>query len=511
MSRGEKAAYNMITSAMSQIVSMVSAFILPRLIMTSFGSAYNGITASVTQFISIVAILRSGIGGATRVALYKALANNDNVQVSATIKATEKFMRKIALIFVGFIVVFSCAYPLLVKDEFDWLFSATLVLIISISTFVQYYYGITYQFLLQADQREYVTTLIDMGAVVLNVFLSVVLIKSGVGIHGVKLGSSFAFSIVPIILHIYCKKHYHIINDVNPDFSAISQRWDAFYHQLAAFVHNNTDITLLTIFSSQKIISVYTTYYLVGNGIKRIVLTFASGIEAAFGDIIARKETQTLQNNLKLYETMIHIISCILFGAALVLVTPFVKVYTLGVTDVNYTRYAFGYLVIISEMLYCLRSPYESIVNAAGHFKQTKKFAFIEAGLNLLISITLVWKYDLIGVVIGTTVAITFRIITFGAYAEREIINRPVFEGIKRFFVSGITIILIFCISRLVPIGDMASYSKWVIYAIPVTILSFMVTTVINLGFYKEETMATLKRIIGIGKRILRKNAKKRE
>ena len=267
MNRGEKLFYNSIVSIISQIVTMICGFILPRLILTRFGSSYNGITASISQFLSVIALLRSGIGGATRASLYKSLANNDTEQISATIKATEIFMRRIAIIFLGVVAVFACIYPYFVKDEFEWWFSASLVLILSLSTFIQYFFGITYGMLFQADQRQYISRLLDTAAVILNTLLSVILIKLGVGIHGVKLGSTVAYSITPITLNYLAKKQYHLNKKAKPDFSSISQRWDAFFHQLATFIHSNTDITLLTIFTNTKEISVYTVYYLVADGL----------------------------------------------------------------------------------------------------------------------------------------------------------------------------------------------------------------------------------------------------
>ncbi len=503
--RGEKAVYNVAASILSQIVATISGFVLPHLIMQNFGSAYNGITSSVTQFLSVVALLRGGIGGATRVALYKALANKNMDEVSSVIKATEKFMRKIAMVFLGFILALSCLYPFLVKDEFSWLFTASLVLIISISTFIQYFFGITYQFLLQADQRQYITTFVDIIAVLLNVVLSVVLVKAGVGIRGVKLGSSISFSILPLFLYIYCRKHYKIRDDVEPNFSAINQRWDAFFHQLATFIHSNTDVTLLNFFYSQRVISVYTTYYLVGNGIKKILLTITTGVEAAFGDIIARDERQTLIDDLNIYETIIHILSCVLFGSALILITPFVEVYTLGITDIDYTRYTFGYLVIITEMLYCLRAPYEAIVNAAGHFKQTKKYAFAEAGLNLTISLCLVRQFELIGVVVGTFFAIVFRIIVYGIYTDKYIVHRSTFIGIKRFMITSITILLIFFTCRFMKPSEMTAFSHWIMYAIPVTGISIVITASVNLLFYKEETIICGKKILNIARKFIKR------
>ena len=168
MSRGKKALYNSLSSILVQIVSIICGFILPRMVITTFGSAYNGITSSVGQFISVVALLRAGVGGATRASLYKSLANKDTDSISATIKATEQFMRKVSFIFLVFIFIFAAVYPYLVKDEFEWFFTFTLVLIISISTFVQYFFGITYQMLLQADQKQYISLLIEAITTALN-------------------------------------------------------------------------------------------------------------------------------------------------------------------------------------------------------------------------------------------------------------------------------------------------------------------------------------------------------
>ena len=55
-------------------------------------------------------------------------------------------------------------------------------------------------------------------------------------------------------------------------------------------VHTNTDVAILTIFSTMKEVSVYSVYLLIINGIKKIVESFSNGIDASWGDMIAKKE-----------------------------------------------------------------------------------------------------------------------------------------------------------------------------------------------------------------------------
>lgn len=500
--RSKKALYNSAASMALQIVSMVCAFILPRLIMTYFGSSYNGITASISQFISVIALLRAGIGGVTRAALYKSLAKRDYDEISSIVKATEIFMRKISLIFLGGMFIFACFYPMLVKDEFSWLFSFSLVVIISISTFVQYYFGITYQMLLQADQRQYIYSILQIVTTALNTLTAAILIKCGMGIHGIKLGSSLVFCITPVFLNIYSRKAYHIDHHAKPDFSAIKQRWDAFFHQLSSFIHNNTDVVLLTIFTSTKEISVYTVYYLVAHGVRNVIFTIASGIEAAYGNMIANGEEDSLKNGVKMYETIMHFIVCVVFSVSMVLITPFVMVYTNGITDVNYERRLFGYIVMVSEIFYCTRSPYESVINAAGHFKQTKKYAFSEALINLVVSLVLVGKFGLVGVVIGTLVSILFRTIVYALYVKNHIVKgMTTFDLAKRYCISAANIAIIIILSGFMQLDGISTYSGWIINACALTAISAVITSAVNFLFYLQELKGILTRLLSITKR----------
>ena len=100
--RSKTALINLIFSLLYEAVAFACGMILPRLILGAFGSDYNGITNSISQFLSCVTLLRAGIGGVTKAALYKPLADGDTIQISRVIKATEKFLHKVALIFLFF-------------------------------------------------------------------------------------------------------------------------------------------------------------------------------------------------------------------------------------------------------------------------------------------------------------------------------------------------------------------------------------------------------------------------
>lgn len=494
--RSKKALYNTTASIMYEVVAVICGLILPRLILSSFGSAYNGITTSITQFLACVALLKGGVGAVTRAALYKPLSDKSTMEISAVVNATSKFMRKIALIFLGAIFVFAALYPFIVRKEFDWLFSFTLVLILGISTFVQYYFGLAYQFLFEADQRQYVLMIAQICSTILNTVLAAILIKAGATIHIVKLGSALAFSLNPLFIYIYAKKKYKIDKTVEPNNNAISQRWDAFAQSVAYFIHNNTDVIVLTFFTNTKTVSVYTVYNYVIVNIRNIISTMVMGFSAAFGNMLAKGQMKLVEANLKLFELIIFLTTSVIYTTAGIMVVPFVLIYTSGVNDISYHRPVFAILAIIAGAFSCFRIPYQAIVEAAGHFKQTRNGAIAEAVLNITISIIFVIKFGLIGVAVGTLVATVFRSFQYAIYLSRNIVKRNIFIFIFHIVINAVVAALTYLITYFFYTFDTPNFLWWAIKSALVLVTASAVSFVLHFIFYKKDIALLLKKLI---------------
>lgn len=496
--RSRRALLNTLYGLLYEAVALVCGMILPRLILGAFGSTYNGITNSITQFLSAISLLRAGIGGVTKAALYKPLAENDTLQISRVVRATEIFLRKVALIFLGFLVAFACIYPAFVNKDFDWAFSASLVLILGISTLAQYQFGLTYQLLLNAAQRNGVVSLIQVFTTILNTIVAAILIKAGCGIHIVKLGSAFVFALNPLAINLYARKKFRIIRNVEPDEKAISQRWDAFAHQVAYFVNTNTDIMVLTIFSTLKDVSIYSVYYLVINGITKLIKNSIQSVSSAFGDMLAKKENKLLQTNFDAFETMVFSIATVFFGTTLIMIVPFISVYTKGIHDANYIQPMFASLISVAALFNCIRIPYQYVVEAAGHFKQTKRGAYFEAIMNIVISIICVFRYGLVGVAVGTVFATVFRTIQFSAYLCKNIIHRSYWKVIKNILCTGIIIVLAYLINQLFPASEIDNYFDWILISFR-TVTTILIFVVINdVILFNQSTKTIMKRLKGI-------------
>ncbi len=499
--RTQKAFFNTSSALMLEIITAICGLILPRLILSSFGSSYNGITNSISQFISCIAILKSGIGSVTRAALYDPLARHDAMGISRVINATQKFLRRIAMIFLAFIVVFAALYPLLVSKDFDWLFSFTLVLILSISTFAQYYFGLAYQMVLEADQRNYIVTIVNILSTIANTVISAGLIIIGCGIHTVKLGSALVFVIPPIFYSIYVKTKYSIDTTIEADEKLISQRWDAFAHQIANFINDNTDIIVITIFLGVREVSVYTVYNMVAIMLKKMIMTISNGATAAFGSMIAKKENQKLRLRFRQYELLIFAASTVLLTITSQMYVSFVSIYTDGVKDVNYIRPFFALLICIATFFACVKTPYQQLVYAAGKFKETRNRTIIEAIINIVVSITCVQFIGISGVIVGTICAGAYRSILFSRYVHKNIIAGTKNGFLGKCIYSVIIYLIVSGCMFILPHVTITNFGWWIVEAMMVSVVTFTVAIIVTIIIYKRDFFEILRMIKSLVKK----------
>ncbi len=504
-SRIKKASLNIIWLIVYEVVVFACNFILPRMIITTYGSAYNGLISSVTQFMNFVAILRLGVAGATRVALYKSLADGDIAETSAIIKATELYMRKIGYIILGVVAVLAVVYPTFIEKEFGFLNTAVLVVAIGIGIFSQYFFGITYRTLLQADQRLYVTNIVQAITVILNTALSALLITQGCSIQVVKIVYAVIFTISPILLNRYVIWKYRIDTKSKPNYSALNRKGDVMGHSIANIVHENTDIVVLTLFTDIRLCSVYSVYNLVMHGLKQIMSVFTTGVEAVFGNMWAKGETENIKKNLRYFEYMMGLFVSVAFSATIVLILPFVKLYTKGASDVEYIIPLYAAIITIAQAFYCFRMPYLTLTQAAGHYKETRNGAYFEAGLNLVISIILVQFIGILGTAIGTLLANLFRTLQYSVYVSDKLIMRNKRVVVTRLiWIAANIAITVFIGSML--FGKMAytDWRNWILAAVGCIGISAVVCVLSSLLFYRADA----KGLINIGKRMVRRKKK---
>ncbi len=483
MNRKRKLFFNTFTSLLFQVTTVICGFILPKLILISYGSEVNGLINSINQFLALISFLDLGVGSVVQSSLYKPLAIKDESQISAVVTSAGKFFNKIALALSVYILLLFFVFPFFPNSNFDWKYIDVLIAVIGISSFAQYYFGVVDRLLLTADQRGYIQYTVQIVTLILNTILCYFLIKQGFSIHFVKLSTSLIFLLRPIFLRIYVKKHYRINRKAVYDVEPIKQKWNGMSQYLSSVVLDNTDTVVLTIFSTFSNVSIYSVYHMIVYGVKQLFLSLTTGIQALIGEMWAKQELDQLKDFFGKVEWLIHTGTVFIFGCMGLLIIPFVKLYTIDINDVNYVQVPFAILIVLANACHCLRLPYNIMILAGGHYKQTQHNYIIAAVLNLVISILTVSFWGLIGVAIGTLVAMLYQTVWMAIYVSRNLVKWPIKNFIKQLLIDIITILLVFVIGVFFDF-ESNGYMVWVLQAVKCSLMLFVAILGLNSVFY---------------------------
>ena len=127
------------------------------------------------------------------------------------------------------------------------------------------------------------------------------------------------------------------------------------------------------------------------------------------------------------------------------------------------------------------------LVEAAGHFKQTRNGAIVECVLNIVISVILVIKWGLIGVTIGTFCALVYRTTQYAIYSSTHILRRKIWIAGKNVLINIIEAVIVIFIIKCMPVWNVTSYLSWLIYAVVVGMITMFVICASSFLFYRSE------------------------
>ena len=485
----KNASLNIIFAIVLQIVTFIRGLIVPRMVIPAYGSDINGLISSITQFLTYISLLEAGIGGVFRASLYKPLANNDMEKVSGIINGQKKFYRKIGLIFIGYVLLLCFIYPLLAKTQVPKIYIISFILILSVNTFTEYFVSLPYVSLLSADQKIRISYAVNIVYTTVNIAVTLFWVSLKADVRLIYLSMCIIGLLRPLFFYCYVKKHYNLLKNIPIDNSVLSQRWNGMVHNIAYYIHTNTDTFIITIFIGTASVSVYSVYAAIIIGIEKIITSISTGSAAGIGKMIALGNQDNIDRAMNIFEFVQGGATAILYTITAVMLIPFMRLYTVSMTDINYILPIFGYVLLIAEAIYCFRCIYSTVSSCANKFKETQIGAILECSINLILSLffVLIVKIDLLGVALGTVAGMLARYIFEIVFLSRRVLKRSVLKPLKNLTVNLIIAacsIFICCI--LINYDTIITVWDWIIKACLTTMITFVVAIIGYIVFYNK-------------------------
>lgn len=497
MSRTKKFFYNSTSTAFYQVILLIAGLITPRIMLKYYGSEVNGLVSSVNQFIKYFNLVEAGLSGAAIYALYKPLAGKDYKGVNRIVSAARKFYIQSGYIFVFLTVILALFYPMYVKTEILYPYEVGfLVLISGVNGALEFFTLSKYRVLLTADQKTYVISLASIVYTVVNTIIIVALGTAQINIVILVFVALLSIFLRSIILMIYVRKNYKFIDyKAKPNTKALDKRWDALYLQILGVIHTGAPVVILTLITKDlKLISVYSIFNMVIAGINSILGIFKSGLSASFGDVIAKGEKGVLQRSYTEFEYAYYALITIVYSIAFLTIMPFVKIYTTGVTDINYNIPLLGFLFVLNGLLYNIKTPQGMLVISAGMFKETRVQVTIQGLITVILGFILTPTMGIYGVLIASIISNIYRDIDLMFFIPKYVTSLPVVDTAKRIlfmFISAIIIYLPFIKLEINATG----YIQWIMYAFFIGIYTCIVVLIMSLLFDRKALKGILNRV----------------
>lgn len=466
MSAAKKGILNVFYGILGQIITICFGILIPKLILDNFGSEVNGLLNTISQIFTYFSLLEAGIGVSSLQALYTPVATDNKKEIEAILVATHHFYKKIGIIYGLAVIALAFIYPCIVTSSIPYWAIFSIVLFGGIGNSINFFYQAKYKILMQAEGYSYICTNITTIINILINIVKAVLMIMGFNVIAVQI-SYFIFTILQmLIFSVYIKKHYSWINfSAKPNNIAISKKGATLVHQISGLVFNNTDILLLTLITKDlKIASVYSMYNLVITMATTMIQQIESGFSFRLGQMYNTNKEQYYPLH-HIFEILYMILIFSVMSCIYVFLIPFIRLYTAGATDINYINKVYPLFFVITPLLTYGRAASLNVISYAGHFKETQNRAIIETIINLLMSVVFIFRFGILGALLGTIVASLYRTNDMIIYAYKHLLPDSPWKTYKRWLASfGVFAIIVKFVNIDCPI--FSTYPRIIIGAI---------------------------------------------
>jgi hypothetical protein len=447
--RGTK---NLVYSIIGQAVTILVGMFLPRFIILGYGSSVNGALNSVNQVFAYFVLLEAGIGAASLQSLYLPVSGGDKQSISAIMSATKRYYGRTAKLYLAAIAVFAAVYAAFLSD--DSVSAAQMVGIIVFSglgSVLNFWYQGRYKILLQAEGKKYVISNVQTVTQLLVCAAKLAGIAAGFDITVVMLLGFLATMTQTFWYMWYIRNNYGWLDEeAEPDYAAVSKKNAVLIHSLSQLIFQNTDILILTVVCGFKVVSVYSVYKLVVAAVSGVTYQVSESLTFALGQKYAA-DRAGYEKRIDSFDVFYTAVSHTLLTVTLLMYPSFIELYTKGASDITYADHLLPFLFVAIELLSSWRRAMQNTIDVAGHFRQTAPQSAAEAVINLTVSLLLVGRYGMYGVLAGTIAALLYRTNDIIIYANHSLLNRSPMKSYRIYAAFTAVFVLLFAAGRMAP------------------------------------------------------------
>lgn len=446
---------NVITAWVGQLFVLLFQLASRFVFVRTLSADYLGISGLFTNILSMLTLAELGVGAAMTFSLYMPLVQGNAEKIKSLMRFYRNAYRAIGGIVLCGGIAFLPFYPSFITSKPDISHLDSIYILYVVNSSVSYFYSYK-RSLIIADQKKYVDSIVyySRQAVMSVLQIAVLLLTRNFILY---LVCQFVCQIAEnVVISKIADKMYPYLKDKDvkrlgrDDVASIRKNVGALVcHKIGSVVVNSTSSVLISRFISLAIAGLYSNYTMITSALQSIVGQAFSAITGSVGNLEASENPERIH----LVFRQVFYLNFVFTGFCTIclycLFQPFVR---LWVGDA-YLLDTFTCGVIVANFyIKGMRNAASVFRDGSASYYYDRYRPLIESALNLVLSVILIQKLGLAGLVMATIITTVLTC----SFEEPFILYRHVlntrFSGfVKRWFTYlGIIIVDTIVVSSVV-------------------------------------------------------------
>lgn len=441
----KKTIINYLTDIIPLMIISVLGIFKIKIFIQELGDETLGLYQLFSQIMIYIALVDGGLSSAVLHSLYKPNTENDKNKINQIISAAFKIFSLIGGVIFLIAAIIAFAVPLFIKDySFPYMYIVVAFFLFSLSNVIGYFF-VPINAFLEVKGKKYITNLsLQIGQIVQSV-LEIVLLLCGCSFFIILIMHSVIKILSNIVISICFRKKYkeYTLTSKEKDFSFVKKVKDLIFHKINGLVSSNIDVIIISRVLGLASVAIYSTYFYIINMLKSILGKLSSSMLAIVGNEIAK-------NKSKVYNIFLEINSIMFFIGTIICIPLFFALDSF--IDIWYegeikTSIFISFACVTYLFCFLIKETVAMFVNAAGLFKETKICALCDTIINLSLSILLVFKLGISGVLFATA----FSILVAEYVMKNFVLHKHTFQKkVSKFYLNGLKLFSITIVDLII-------------------------------------------------------------
>lgn len=402
---------NTLFGAVDAVLSQLVPFVIRTIMIHTLGPEYLGLSNLFASVFTVLGLAELGIGSAMTYALYKPVAEDDRVTISALMALYRRIYGIIGTVIGTAGLALIPVLPSLVKSDLPAELNLYVVYLLSLSqTVFSYFFGAYKQALATAFQRNEINSIAD---ILVRIVLYSVAITGLLTTRNYYLYASlFPIATVAknLILSRAADRYYgeylcggrvsrKLLLDISRKVLALMG------HKVGWVISSSIDNLSISAFLGLTVIAVYGNYHYVVKSLCALVGMLAGGISASIGNSIVLESPKKNYGDFVTFHFLYMAVVGVCCACLAALYQHFIRMF-FG------AEYLFGMDMVVLFTVYFfirnIRVVPTTYKDAAGAWAEDALKPYVESFVNLTLNLVLVQILGVQGILIATIVSVLF-------------------------------------------------------------------------------------------------------